>query len=60
MAAITPRITQPYLDSFTSQTVRFVGKVLQLRGDQATIDAGGQVIAILNRVIAPHPAQMAF
>ncbi|KAI9779719.1 MAG: hypothetical protein M1839_007217 [Geoglossum umbratile] len=49
MTESTPRITQPYLESFTSQTVRLLGKVVQLRGDQATIDAGGHVIAILNR-----------
>jgi replication factor A3 len=30
-----------------------VGKVVQLRGDQATIDADGNVTAHLNRVSLP-------
>ncbi|KAI9678625.1 MAG: hypothetical protein M1817_005682 [Caeruleum heppii] len=45
----TPRISAPYLESFTHQTVRILGQVTQLRGEQATIDAGGEVTAILNR-----------
>ncbi|KAL3423260.1 replication factor A protein 3 [Phlyctema vagabunda] len=45
----TPRITSEYLDSFTNRTVRIVGKVTQLRGEQATIDAQGNVTAHLNR-----------
>ncbi|KAH0547522.1 hypothetical protein FGG08_000247 [Glutinoglossum americanum] len=49
MTDTTPRITQPYLESFISQTVRILGKVVQLRGDQATIDAGGHITMILNR-----------
>jgi len=48
-AVATPRINSQYLDSFTNQTVRIVGKVVQLRGEQATIDAGGNVTAHLNR-----------
>lgn len=39
----TPRISSPHLDHFTSKTVRIVGKVQQLRGDTATIDADGVV-----------------
>lgn len=46
----TPRINFSYLDSFTNRTVRLIGKVVQLRGEEATIDAGGQVTAHLNRV----------
>ncbi|RDL39440.1 Nucleic acid-binding protein [Venustampulla echinocandica] len=45
----TPRILTPHLDSFTSRTVRLIGKVVQLRGDQATIDCSGNVTALLNR-----------
>ncbi|CAG8950219.1 hypothetical protein HYFRA_00008457 [Hymenoscyphus fraxineus] len=45
----TPRILAPHLDSFTSRTVRLVGRVTQLRGDRATIDCGGNMTAILNR-----------
>ncbi|KAK1244203.1 hypothetical protein MKX08_002341 [Trichoderma sp. CBMAI-0020] len=46
----TPRITAAYLDSFVGRTVTIVGKVTQLRGDQATIDADGIVTILLNRV----------
>ncbi|KAG0648763.1 Single-stranded DNA-binding P12 subunit [Hyphodiscus hymeniophilus] len=45
----TPRITSSYLDAFTSKTVRIVGRVTQLRGDTATVDADGVVTAHLNR-----------
>ncbi len=44
----TPRLTSPYLDSFTSRTVRLVGRVTQLRGDTATIDSDGNVTVQLN------------
>ncbi|EPE33173.1 Nucleic acid-binding protein [Glarea lozoyensis ATCC 20868] len=49
MSETTPRILSPHLDSFTSRTVRLVGKVVQLRGDQATIDCAGNMTAHLNR-----------
>ena len=49
-ATATPRITQPYLEQFSHQTVRILGKVRQLRGEQATIDAGGSINVFLNRV----------
>lgn len=49
-AISTPRINSPYLDSFTNQTIRLVGKVVQLRGGMATIDSQGHVTAHLNRV----------
>lgn len=50
MSESTPRITAPYLEQFSHQTVRILGKVRQLRGEQATIDAGGQISVFLNRV----------
>ncbi|KAJ0164409.1 Replication factor A protein 3 [Colletotrichum tanaceti] len=45
----TPRITAQYLDSYVGRNVMLVGKVLQLRGDSAVLDADGNVTAILNR-----------
>lgn len=50
MAETTPRITAPYLEAFSHSTVRMLGKVRQLRGESATIDAGGSVNVFLNRV----------
>lgn len=50
MNEATPRITASYLAQFARKNVRIVGKVLQLRGDEATIDAGGQITVRLNRV----------
>lgn len=50
MSEATPRINASYLEHFTNQTVRILGKVIQLRGEQATIEAGGQVNILLNRV----------
>lgn len=52
-ALSTPRISAEYLGNFTNQTVRMIGKVMQLRGDQATIDSNGNVTAVLNRVCGP-------
>ncbi|KAI9747623.1 MAG: hypothetical protein M1835_002017 [Candelina submexicana] len=49
MTDATPRINAHYLDSFQGQTIRILGKVTQLRGEQATIDAAGNVTVILNR-----------
>jgi len=46
----SPRINAPLLDSFTTKTVRIVGKVKELRGDTATIDAVGVITVHLNRV----------
>jgi replication factor A3 len=43
-----PRITAPYLDSFRNRQVILVGRVTQLLGSQATIDADGIVTLILN------------
>lgn len=54
--AVTPRITAQYLDSFVNRNVLLVGKVTELRGDQATIDCEGTVTLILNRVsLRRHP-----
>lgn len=46
----TPRVNSTYLESFVNHTVRITGKVVQLRGELATIDANGNVTAHLNRV----------
>lgn len=46
----TPRLTAPYLSHFPSQTVRLIGKVVQLRGETAVVDAGGEINLLLNRV----------
>jgi replication factor A3 len=46
----TPRILAPHLQSFQHKLVRMLGKVVQLRGEKAVIDAGGNVEVILNRV----------
>lgn len=53
MSEATPRITAPYLENFQNQTVRLLGKVVQLRGEHATVDAGGQINVILTRVSGP-------
>ncbi|KAM5344726.1 hypothetical protein ACJ41O_010588 [Fusarium nematophilum] len=45
----TPRVTSTYLDSFVGRVVMLVGKVTQLRGDQATLDSEGTVTVLLNR-----------
>lgn len=48
-----PRITASYLENFQGRHVTIVGKVTQLRGEQATIDADGVVTLSLNRVRPP-------
>jgi len=45
----TPRLTSPHLEHFTTRTIRLVGRVTQLRGDNATLDSDGAVTAHLNR-----------
>lgn len=50
MNEATPRITAAYLEQFQNQTVRVLGKVVQLRGEHATVEAGGQMSVLLNRV----------
>ena len=54
----SPRITAAYLDSFVGRLVTIVGKVTQLRGDQATIDSDGIVTVVLNRVRWPIPTRL--
>ncbi|KAI9816784.1 MAG: hypothetical protein M1827_001429 [Pycnora praestabilis] len=49
MSEVTPRVNAHYLETFQGQTVRILGKVTQLRGEQATVDAGGNITVILNR-----------
>ena len=46
----TPRINAQSLHAFQNQTVRVVGRVTQLRGEQAVIDAAGPITMFLNRV----------
>jgi len=48
MSEATPRITAPHLEAFSHRTVRILGKVQQLRGMEATIDAGGAIVIHLN------------
>ncbi|KAI0166871.1 replication factor A protein 3 [Hypoxylon sp. FL1284] len=45
----TPRISASLMDSYVGRNVIIVGKVLQLRGDTAFLEADGQVQAQLNR-----------
>lgn len=47
---LMPRITAAYLNNFVNHHVLIVGTVTQLRGDQATLDSGGNITLILNRV----------
>lgn len=54
MAEQTPRVNASILEQFTHRTVRILGKVTQLRGEEATIDAGGQINVHLNRVSFGH------
>lgn len=47
----TPRIMAPHLQQFQHKgVVRILGKVVQLRGEKAVIDAGGNIDVMLNRV----------
>jgi len=52
---MAPRITAAYLERFQNHTVRILGKVTSLRGDNATLDSAGEVNLILNRVFTPSP-----
>ncbi|KAI0840046.1 hypothetical protein F5Y06DRAFT_308856 [Hypoxylon sp. FL0890] len=45
----TPRISAALMDSYVGHNVIIVGKVVQLRGDTAFLEADGQVQANLNR-----------
>lgn len=46
----TPRVSCPYLNSYVNRNVLIVGKVVQLRGESAIVDADGHVTVNLNRV----------
>jgi hypothetical protein len=50
-----PRITCAYLNSYVGKNVIVVGKVLELRGEDALIDADGNITAHLNRVSSALP-----
>ncbi|KAI0546304.1 replication factor A protein 3 [Xylaria curta] len=47
-AVSTPRINAPLLPSYVGQNVIVVGKVLQLRGESASLEANGEVNVLLN------------
>ena len=50
MSDATPRILAAHLENFKHQNVRILGKVTQLRGEHAQIDAGGLITILLSRV----------
>jgi hypothetical protein len=50
----TPRISAKHIDGYVNRTVIVVGKVLQLRGDTAAIDADGNIQVNLNPVSQRH------
>ena len=55
MSDATPRVNARQLEQFGGRTVRVLAKVVQLGGDRATVDAGGQITVLLNRVSGtPH------
>jgi replication factor A3 len=60
-AIASPRITCAYLNTYVGKNVIIVGKVIQLRGEEALIDADGNITAHLNRVssLTPHPFRSA-
>ncbi|OAA68756.1 DNA replication factor a subunit ssb3 [Niveomyces insectorum RCEF 264] len=45
----TPRVSCSYLNSYVGRNVLIVGKVVQLRGDTAIVDADGHITVNLNR-----------
>ncbi|KAK4179194.1 replication factor A protein 3 [Triangularia setosa] len=49
METSTPRVTCPYLNSYVGKNVMVVGKVAQIRGEDAIIDADGNISCKLNR-----------
>lgn len=51
-ATSTPRITAQYLDSYVGRNVMIVGKIVQLRGDEAIMDSAGNITLALDRVRA--------
>lgn len=54
-ATSTPRITAQYLDSYVGRNVMIVGKIVQLRGDEAIMDSAGNITLALDRV-CPTPS----
>lgn len=46
----TPRVLASHLEQFRHRIVRVLGKVVQLKGESAVIDAGGHIDVQLNRV----------
>ncbi|KAM7201723.1 replication factor A protein 3 [Naviculisporaceae sp. PSN 640] len=48
-AVSTPRVTCAYLNMYVGRNVMVVGKVQQLRGEEAVIDADGNITVHLNR-----------
>lgn len=52
-AISTPRVTCAYLNMYVGRNVMVVGKVQQLRGEEAIIDADGNITVHLNRVRKP-------
>ena len=52
----TPRVTCSYLNSYLGRNVLIVGKVMELRGDEAIVDADGSITVHLNRVSAARPS----
>jgi hypothetical protein len=52
-ATANPRITCGYLNSYVGKNVIIVGRVVQLRGEEAIVDADGNITAHLNRVSLP-------
>ncbi|RVD80695.1 uncharacterized protein DFL_008589 [Arthrobotrys flagrans] len=48
MSDQTPRVNASYLSNFTTQTVRIAGKVIEIQGGSATIDAQGTVVIHLD------------
>lgn len=59
-ANATPRINGPLLGKYVGKNVTIWGKVTQLRGEEATVDANGSVRAKLNRVRRVKLTYMAF
>ncbi|KAK0742284.1 hypothetical protein B0T21DRAFT_127266 [Apiosordaria backusii] len=55
METSTPRVTCAYLNSYVGKNVMIVGKVAQIRGEDAIIDADGNISCKLNRV-SFHPS----
>ncbi|KAF8246345.1 replication factor A protein 3 [Wilcoxina mikolae CBS 423.85] len=49
MSDQTPRINASYLEKFVNHTVRIVGKVTKLQGENAVIDASGLITLHLTR-----------